>query len=114
MHNLVTNIIKFRQLLTEVYGPDKLINGNFRQYPNQPKVSDIEIVALAFAAEAMQIDSENMLFSILKNTYPQYCKTLPDRTNFNRRQRVLQPFIDQLSEKLSDELSEGEHTFIID
>jgi CO/xanthine dehydrogenase Mo-binding subunit len=66
------------------------------------------------AAEAMQIDSENMLFSILKISYPLYCKTLPDKTNFNRRRRSLQPFIDQLSEKLSTELSEGEETFIID
>ena len=114
MHNLIANITKFRQLLIEVYGSDNLINGNFRRYSNQPKASDIEIVALAFTAEAMQIDSENMLFSILRNSYPQYCKTLPDRTNFNRRRRFLQPFIDQLSEKLSIELSEGEKTFIID
>jgi hypothetical protein len=62
----------------------------------------------------MQIDSENMLFSILKNSYPLYCKTLPVRTNLYRRRRTLQPFIDQLSEKLSTELSEGEETFIID
>lgn len=114
MHNLIANITKFRQLLIEVYGADNLTNGNFRRYSNQPKASDIEIVALAFTAEAMQIDSENMLYSILRNSYPQYCKTLPDRTNFNRRRRFLQPFIDQLSEKLSNELSEGEETFIID
>lgn len=101
-------------MLIEVYGSDNLINGNFRRYSNQPKASDIEIVALAFTAEAMQIDSENMLFSILRNSYPQYCKTLPGRTNFNRPRRFLQPFIDQLSEKLSIELSEGEKTFIID
>jgi IS5 family transposase len=114
MHNLLANIAKFRQLLIEVYGSDNLINGNFRRYSNQPKASDIEIVALAFAAESMQIDSENMLYTILKSSYPQYCSTLPDRTNFNRRRRFLQPFIDLLSERLSNELSEGEDTFIID
>ena len=114
MHNLTSNIAKFRQLLINAYGAENLTNGNFRRYPNKPKASDIEIVAVAFTAEAMQIDSENMLFSILKISYPLYCKTLPDRTNFNRRRRSLQPFIDQLSEKLSTELSEGEETFIID
>ena len=66
MHNLLANIAKFRQLLIEVYDFDNLINGNFRRYSNQPKALDIEIVALAFAAESMQIDSENMLYSILK------------------------------------------------
>ena len=63
MHNLLANIAKFRQLLIEVYGSDNLINGNFRRYSNQPKAPDIEIVALAFAADLMQIDSENMLYS---------------------------------------------------
>ena len=66
MHNLLANIAKFRQLLTETYGADNLTNGNFRRYSNQPKASDIEIVAISFAAEAIQIDSENMLFSIFK------------------------------------------------
>jgi hypothetical protein len=73
MHNLLANIAKFRQLLIEVYGSDNLINGNFRRYSNQPKAPDIEIVALAFAAESMQIDSENMLYSILKSSYPARC-----------------------------------------
>jgi hypothetical protein len=57
MHNLLANTAKFRQLLTETYGADNLTNGNFRCYSNQLKASDIEIVAIAFAAEAMQIDS---------------------------------------------------------
>ena len=114
MHNLLANIAKFRQLLTETYGADNLTNGNFRCYSNQPKASDIEIVAIAFAAEAMQIDSENMLFSIFKNDFPHYNESIPDRTNFNRRRRILQPFIDLLSERLSLELTADEDTFIID
>jgi hypothetical protein len=76
-------------------------------YPNQPKASDIEIVALAFAAEAMQIDSENMLYSTLKTTYSQYCKTLPDRTNFNRRRRFLKPFIDQHDVITLEDITKG-------
>jgi hypothetical protein len=50
MHNLVANITNFRQVLTEVFGPDNLINENFKHYPNLPKASDIEIVAVAFTA----------------------------------------------------------------
>jgi len=81
------NIAKFRQLLINAKSAENLTNGNFRRYSNLPKASDIEIVAMAFSAEAMQIDSENIPFSILKNSYPLYCKTLPDSTNFNRRRR---------------------------
>jgi hypothetical protein len=47
---------------------------NFRLYSNQPKANDIKIVALSFAAKAIQINYENMLFSLLKNAYTQYRK----------------------------------------
>jgi hypothetical protein len=114
MHNLIANITKFRQLLINVYGADNLKDGNFKSYPNSPKASDIEIVAIAFASESMGIISENLLFSILKSDFPDYYQTIPDRSNFNRRRRKLQPFIDKLSEIISDELSKSEQTFIID
>ena len=94
MHNLIANIAKFRQLLIEVYGADNLTNGNFKHYPNQPKAADIEIIALTLAAESQGIISENNLFQILESDYKSYRQTLPDRSNFNRRKRSLQPFID--------------------
>jgi hypothetical protein len=62
MHNLTTNIARFREILIQAYGADNLYDGNFRRYPNSPKASDIEIVAIAIAAEAMEIESENNLF----------------------------------------------------
>jgi hypothetical protein len=114
MHNLIANITKFRQLLTQAYGAENLIHGNFRRYSNPPKASDIEIIAISFSAEAMGICSENHLFSILKNDFPHYNKSLPDRTRYCRRRKKLQPFIDLLSARLADDLSESESTFIID
>lgn len=41
-------------------------------------------------------------------------EAIPDRSNFNLVRRKLQPFINKLSEQISDKLSETEHTFIID
>ncbi len=114
MHNLITNIAKFRNLLTDCYGVDNLTNGNFRNYSNQPKASDIEIIALTLAAESQGIISENNLFQILESDYKSYRQTLPDRSNFNRRKRALRPFIDELSSKVSDELNIGQETYIID
>ena len=114
MHNLITNIAKFRNLLTDCYCVYNLTNGNFRNYSNQPKASDIEIIALTLAAESQGIISENNLFQILESDYKSYRQTLPDRSNFNRRKRALQPFIDELSSKVSDELNIGQETYIID
>ena len=114
MHNLIANIAKFRQLLIEVYGTDNLTNGNFKHYPNQPKATDIEIIALTLAAESQGIISENYLFQILDSDYKSYRQTLPDRSNYNRRKRALQPFIDELSRKVSDELNIGQEIYIID
>jgi hypothetical protein len=91
-----------------------LINGKFCRYSNQLNAIDIETIALASAADSMQINSENILCSILKSIYPKYCSKLPDRNNFNLRRRFFQPFIDLLSERLCNELSEGEDNYIID
>ena len=113
MHNLTTNIARFREILIQAYGADNLYNGNFRRYPNSPKASDIEIVAIAIAAEAMEIESENNHFKVLRCNYSSYYKLLPDRSNFNRRRRKLQPFIDDLSQKISEEMTLNEDTFII-
>ena len=87
MHNLSANITKFRQLLIIVYGADNLKDGNFINYSNLPKAYDIEIVATAFASEAMGIISENLLFSIFKLDFPAHNKTIPDLSNYNRRRR---------------------------
>ena len=110
----ISNINKFCQLLINVYGVDNLKDGIFRNYTNPPKASDIEIVAIAFASEAMGITSENLLFSNFKTDFPLCNETISDRSNFNRRRRKLQPFIDKTSEQISDRLSKSEHTFIID
>jgi hypothetical protein len=113
MHNLITSIAKFRNLLSDCYGADNLTNGNFRNYSNKPKAYDIEIIALTLAAESQGIISENNLFQILESDYKSYRQTLPDRFNFNRRKRALQPFIDELSSKVSDELNIGQEAYII-
>lgn len=62
MHNIRANIAKFRQLLSEVYGVDNLIIGNFKHYLNQPKASDIEIIAHTQVVESHGIISEITCF----------------------------------------------------
>ena len=76
--------------------------GNTRFYPNRPKMSDLEIVALAITSECVQVDSENLLWSKLLKDYPSLFKELPHRTTFNRRKRFLTEVINYCNNLLSD------------
>ncbi len=93
-----------------------VFDDNYRNYPNKPKMSDLETVSLAITAECLQIDSENYLWSKLKKDYPKLFKGLPHRTNYNRRQRRLVDLISLCNHKLSDVLYEQKpnDTLIID
>ena len=78
--------------------------GNTRYYPNQPKLSDLEIIALAITSECLQIDSENLLWSKLQKDYSDLFNELPHRTNFNKRRRNLASHIMKCTNLLSDQL----------
>src|SRR5690606_10152068 len=88
--------------------------GNFRPYPRRPKMSDCEILALTLAAESIGIDSENYLFGKLKSDYAADFPQLIHRCNFNRRRKSLGRYLQQLNQHLSNQLNEGENTFIVD
>ena len=93
MHDLPAMYNHFLDVLrdaTEQYFDD---SGNHNYYPNPPKLSDIEVVALACAAEALEIDSENLLFSKL-NSYPDLLLQRCTRQRFNARRRNLRSVID--------------------
>lgn len=114
MHNLKTNfdkIIGISKLALQEYLLD---DGNFFLYPNRPKMSDIEIVALALTAESLGIDSENLLFSKLNNEFITDFPRLPDRSNYNRRKRRLQDYIACVAAPLAKIISPENNQFIID
>ena len=57
MHNLKTNFDKFFNITKSVF-KDRLNQfDNFFPYPNKPKLSDCEIIALSVAGESLGIDS---------------------------------------------------------
>ncbi|CAG5016184.1 hypothetical protein DYBT9275_05493 [Dyadobacter sp. CECT 9275] len=62
MHNLRANFKKLLTTAKSVFQGDINEQGNFQFYPNKPKMSDIEIVALSCLAESLSKDSENWLF----------------------------------------------------
>jgi penicillin-binding protein-related factor A (putative recombinase) len=87
---------------------------NFFNYPNRPKLSDCEIIALSVTAESLGIDSENYFWGKLKNDHFHDFPNLIDRSNFNRRRKRLYPFIMQLNQTVADQLNEGEDVFLVD
>jgi hypothetical protein len=94
MHDLPAMYNHFLDVLgaaTQQYFDDR---GNHKYYPNPPKLSDIEAVALACAAEALEIDSENLLLSKL-NSYPGLLAKRCTRQRFNARRRGLRVVIDR-------------------
>lgn len=114
MHNLETNFHKIRRIVNLHFANLFPFDGNAQFYPRKPKCTDIDIVSLAMTAEALSLDSENLLFSKLHSDYPALARLLPDRTNYNRRRRRLHLLIDQVSTQISTSISNSSATFIID
>ena len=75
MHNLRANFSKFLAIAKSVFRDEIDVEGNFRFYPNKPKMSDKQVITLSSLAESLSIDSENWLFGKLRSGYS---KLFPD------------------------------------
>jgi len=83
---------------------------NFLNQIRQPKLTDVELIAVNLTAEYMSIDSECQLFRIL----PKYIKQKIERSVYNRRKRRLFPHIDSFRKKLASRFNANESHFIVD
>lgn len=101
MHDLYAMYTKTLEIAKQIFEDDLNEDGNFTFKPVQPKMSDIQIIALAVAAESASIDSENWLFSKLKTDYRLRFHNLIDRTRFNRRRRALGGYVEELIKRIS-------------
>ncbi len=114
MHNLRSNFDKFLDLTKLVFNEKINSSGNFIFYPNKPKMTDCEIIALAITSESLGIDSENYLWGKLKSDHYLDFPNLIDRSNYNRRRKKLYPFIESLNQTVANEMNLGEDVFIVD
>ncbi len=114
MHNLKTNFDKFFNITKSVFKNHLNESDNFYLYPNKPKLSDCEIIALSVTGESIGIDSENYFWGKLKSDHKQDFPNLIDRSNFNRRRKHLYPYIEQLNKYLADKLNEFEDVYLVD
>ncbi len=114
MHNLKTNFDKILDIAKSTLSDLSLPEGNFEPYRNKPKMTDIEVVALAITAESLGIDSENLLFSKLRKEYLADFPRLTDRSNYNRRRKRLQDYIAWVAQPVADIIAPGNKQFILD
>lgn len=76
----------------------------------EPKLKDIELIAMNLTAEYLSIDSECQLFRVI----PDCLKTKIERSVYNRRKRKLFSSIEFIRQELSLKFNEFENYFIVD
>ena len=114
MHNLKTNFDKILDITKSFYKGSIDTDHNYYFYPNKPKMSDCEIIALSLVGETIGIDSENYLFGKIKSDHIHDFPNLIHRSRFNRRRRRLNELIARLNEQISSLLNEGENIYLVD
>jgi len=114
MHNLKTNFDKLFNITKSVFKDRLNKSDNFFLYPNKPKLSDCEIIALSVTGESIGIDSANYFWGKLRSDHKDDFPRVIDRSNFNRRRKHLYPFIEQLNQCLADRLNEYEDVYLVD
>jgi hypothetical protein len=115
MHNIKTNFDKFFNITKSFLSTfNYKYTNNIQFYPKKPKMSDFEIIALSLCAEALSIDSENLFWKKMLTEFSLDFPSLIDRSNYNKRRRRLQPFIQILNEKIALNFNQYEDVFIVD
>ncbi len=105
MSNLQNSYNKFLVLLQSLES-----ESNFLQQKRKPKLSDIELIALALTAEHLSIDSENNLFQRL----PKPLQGRIERSVYNRRKRALSFKIKALQQNAAMQIAQTESYHIVD
>lgn len=114
MHNLKTNFDKILNICKQ--HKKNLFNerGNIPRHGFAPRFSDLEVIALSHTAEALGIDSENLLFIKLNAEYRKQFPNLISRRQYNDRRKSLFNPTECLRKYIAQEVEQNENTFGID
>jgi Transposase DDE domain. len=104
MNNFSANYRKILETLKQV-----AVKKNFLNQIRQPRLSDIELVAVDLTSEYMGIDSEYQLFRVL----PPFLRKRIERSVYNRRKRRLFYHREQLRQQLAERIGHSSY-FIVD
>ena len=105
MNNFGSNYDKILEILKSITKKE-----SFLTQIREPKLKDIELIAMNLTSEYMSIDSECQLFRIL----PEVLSSKIERSVYNRRKRKLFTAMEFIREKLSDKFNEFEDYYIVD
>ncbi|KAA6334643.1 hypothetical protein EZS27_017065 [termite gut metagenome] len=106
MNNLIQN---YELILKELTNICSHIT-SFKQI-RQPKLSDLELVALNLTAEYISYNSELQIFITIKGTYPD---SKIECSVYNKRRRKLFDYTGKIRQCLSEKFSHLSNLFILD
>lgn len=105
MNNFKANYNKILEVLKIITKKEQFLRQN-----RQPKLKDIELIAINLTSEYMSIDIECQLFRML----PEVLKDKIERSVYNRRKRKLFFAMEFLRNELCEKLIEFENYFVVD
>ena len=110
MHNLYAIFAKLLNICKQIAG--NLVNesGNVPRRGVVPKFSDLEVVALNMASEAVGIDSESLLFAKLQE-YRVEIPNLISRRQYNDRRKITSSLCNAIRERMVSKMDGGEDYF---
>jgi len=105
MNNFRSNYDKILEILKSITKKE-----SFLTQIREPKLKDIELIAMNLTSEYMSIDSECQLFRII----PEVLSSKIERSVYNRRKRKLFTSMEFIRKKLSERFNEFEDYYIVD
>lgn len=105
MNNFQSNYDKILEILKSITEKE-----SFLHQIREPKLTDIELIAMNLTAEYMSIGSECQLFRVIPDVL--YHKI--ERSVYNRRKKKLFSAVEYIRTKLSDKFTDLEEYFIVD
>jgi hypothetical protein len=114
MHNLKANFDKMLDICKH-FGKE-FVNerGNIPRCGVVPRFSDLEVIALSLTAEALSIDSENLLFIKLSTDYKDDFPHLISRRHYNDRRKYVFDLTDSIRKRMASSLNEYEEMYCVD
>lgn len=114
MHNLKVNFDKILNICK--LNSEGLVNelGNIPRPGPVPKFSDLAVISLSMMAEALGIDSENLLFSKLNAEYKDDFPNIISRRQYNDRRKSLFHLQKETQSRMSKRIDEFEDIYTVD
>ena len=114
MHNFIANFLKVLDIYKQFAGNRVNELGNIPRRGVVPKFSDLEVIALSATAEALGIDSENLLFKRLEAEKGDLLPNLISRRQYNQRRKLTSKLGEDIRKDIAAAIDGREDVFSID